>query len=224
MGERLLKIKSFDRFRKKLNFTEAHLQKVLETAKAFYDTILKAFDGDNVGYKEAIRKLNLNERIGDEIHEKLVLDLMESDLEPTDREDLLELSKLLDLISDWLRDGGRMLNIFIDEIDKLPKDFKKNILKMAKTLEDEIKILKNCLELLKESTKERAIKSTLRVSEIEQLIDQLNLYNLTFLKKLKNVPIASIILIRDFIDSIEQAADFTKDSSDLIRAIAIKKI
>lgn len=48
--------------------------------------------------------------------------------------------------------------------------------------------------------------------------------NPSMLRDLKDIPIGSIILIRGFMNCIEEAADYGKDCIDLIRAIAIKRI
>ncbi|MHA1754257.1 MAG: DUF47 domain-containing protein [Candidatus Odinarchaeia archaeon] len=224
MGERILNLKLFDKYNKKILLSEKHLDKVYDTVVSLKNTIEAAFSNNMNAYRKNLRNLNLSEREADRIHEKIVLALTETSLDPADREDLLEFNKLTDLIADWSRDGGRMLNIFINDVPKIHNKLKKGILKMVNTLEKEVKLLKICLELLKKNTKERAIKTTLKVSEIEQTVDQLNLYNLSLLKELEGIPVASMILIRDFINCIEQAADYTQYSSDLIRAIAIKKI
>ncbi len=224
MGERIIDWREFENFKSHLSYSVKHLKTVLEVIKELNKLIKNVFSGDEGGFKESFERLNLNERKSDEIHENIVLRIMDATVSPTDREDLLGLSRLIELVAEGARDAGRLINIFYDIGSQLPKNFKNSIIKMSSTLESEINSLSISLELLKKDTKERAIKSTLKISELEQTIDELNILNLSMLKDLKEIPVGLVIIIRDFINCIEEAADYGKDCSDLIRAIAIKRI
>ena len=224
MGERIIDWRECEGFKAHLTYSVRHLKSVLEVIKELNKLIKNAFSSDEVGFKESFERLNLNERKSDELHESIVLQIMDADVSPPDREDLLGLSKLIALVAEGARDAGRLINVFYDIVDRLPKNFKNSIIKMSSTLESEINSLTISLELLKKDTRERAIKSTLKTSELEQTVDELNILNLSMLRDLKDIPIGSIIIIRDFINCIEEAADYGKDCSDLVRAIAIKRI
>ncbi|MEM2110156.1 MAG: DUF47 family protein [Candidatus Odinarchaeota archaeon] len=224
MGERIIDWRECEGFKAHLSYSVKHLKIVLEVIKELNKLIKNAFSGDEAGFKAGFERLNLNERQADELHENIVLRIMDADVSPPDREDLLGLSRLIALVAEGARDAGRLINILYDIAQGLPKNFKNSIIKMSSTLESEINSLTISLELLKKDTRERAIKSTLRISELEQTVDELNILNLSMLRDLKDIPVGSIILIRDFIQCIEEAADYGKDCSDLLRAIAIKRI
>ncbi|WEU40122.1 MAG: DUF47 family protein [Candidatus Odinarchaeum yellowstonii] len=226
MGERIIdwRESEIEDFKSYLSYSVKHLKAVLDVIKELNKLIKTAFSGDEAGFKECFDRLNLNERKSDEIHENIVLRIMDATVSPPDREDLLDLSRLIELVAEGARDAGRLINIFYNVSAHLPKNFKNSIIKMSSTLECEINSLSISLELLKKDTKERAIKSTLKISELEQTIDELNILNLSMLRELKDIPAGLVILIHDFIKCIEEAADYGKDCSDLIRAIAIKRI
>ncbi len=224
MGEHIIDWRESEGFKSHLSYSVKHLKAVSDVIKELNKLIKNAFSNDETAFKECFDQLNLDERKSDELHENIVLRLMDAAVSPPDREDLLGLSRLIELIAESARDAGRLINIFYDVSARLPKNFKNSIIKMSSTLESEINSLSISLELLKKDTKERAIKSTLKISELEQTIDELNILNLSMLKDLKDIPVGLVIIIRDFINCIEEAADYGKDCSDLIRAIAIKRI
>lgn len=201
-------------------------------AKKVYDCVLelekviKLFcDGKVNEAKLGIRRISEIENEADSIRKRIMVLLTEGALVSAHREDLAHLAKRLDSVANFANAAARRLNLLEKSIIAEDTEFKEKLLKMMK---DVVKCVDKMYEMvirLGKDPVEKIIEYADAVDRLEHVVDESHMDVKKHLLKMSwdylKTPFNAITL-HTFIECIENIADFSEDTAEFVRIVAIK--
>lgn len=166
--------------------------------------------------KEHVEKLFLEEEKVDDLRRAVFRELTES-IFMESREDIMHLVKRLDVMADYVKDSARNLRILMET--DIPKKILDANVQMVGDLVDCAMTLRNAIEKLE--TDPSQMKGLLqKVDSIEHHIDEEYLRTKSlFIKLPERVGAGTLLILKDLIDNIENAADMCADTADYLRIL-----
>lgn len=222
MSERLLRWFGDRRNTTVLDMTHNHLDLTANAVKELYEMVKAVGEGE-ADKKKYYESISQHEMRADQIRRAMVTELSNRDLYATERDDLMELVRAVDWIADWAREASRLLVIL--PFDKLPKDFREAIEDMCKENYAGVKILDDCIKALSTDPK-KALELADQVELFEENIDDLyaKAREMYVHIEIPEMTRGAMILLNEFMDSVETVADWCENTADIARAIAIRVI
>jgi predicted phosphate transport protein (TIGR00153 family) len=205
---------------KVLEMVREHLELTQDAVEELYNMVCSACESEIE--KEALyKKISDVEMKADQLRRDMVHELTERDIFPTEREDLMELVRAVDWVADWAREAGRILTII--PFDKAPEKMKIAAENMCKSNNDCVTVLAKCINMLQSDPKE-SINLANQVEMLEEDIDELYSVARRHLATLEfpDFTLGSLILLNEFLDSIETVADWCENTADIVRAVAVR--
>jgi predicted phosphate transport protein (TIGR00153 family) len=133
------------------------------------------------------------------------------------REDLMHLVKRLDVMADYVKDSARNLKILMGT--DIPKEILGANVKIAGDLVNCATTLCDAIEKL-ETDPSQAKGLLQKVDSIEHQIDEEYLETKSlFVKSPEQVSAGTLLILRDLIDNMENAADMCADTADYLRIL-----
>jgi predicted phosphate transport protein (TIGR00153 family) len=198
--------------------TKEHILKVVDTCEELENIIAAVLGKDNEKAKQAIERLDMNEKAADRIEVKLKEELAIGDLPPKEREDLMNLVKRMDQIADFTKSAARNIEIVLDAQIDVPEKIWKYFSVLAGRVLDAAKEVKLCLDFLGEDNDQLLVHQR-NVKRIEQENDDLYFK----IKKELMMSVAMdpriMFVMRDIIHAMENATDNCKATADLMHII-----
>jgi len=205
-----------------LKMTIEHLAKVEDTTVELYKATMTASKGKTMEFEQAIGRLSKNEVEADKLRRAIADALTKGDIPPNQREDLMHLVRRNDLIADLAKDAATNLKIVIASKLDIPEEISKMFVKISEKLVECVRALKLGVEGLTKDPVE-ALKYTTEVEKIEHEIDEDYFKTKeTFINYAIMISPSVLVILRDVLHCMEQAADNCEDAADTIRTIAIK--
>ena len=168
--------------------------------------------------KKNIERLFVTEVEIDDLRRAVFEEATKGNLPPKDREDLLHLVKRLDVMADHVKDSARNLLILLDE--KVPAEIWDSYAEITKDLVESATTLRKALEKLGVSSSE-ARKFAEKIDEIEGRVDDKYLKAKWLLLQQKELDAATILVLKDLLELLEQIADTSCDTADYIRVLTV---
>ena len=220
MSKRILRWFGDKRNEKILTMVRDHLNLTTQAVLGLYNMVCASCEGtaDTTEYYDQIARYEME---ADNLRRQMVTELSERDLFPTEREDLMELVRAVDWVADWAREAGRILTII--PFEKSPEEMKIAAQNMCKENNSCVLVLKKSIEALIDSPKQ-AIELANEVELLEEDIDELYSIARKHLATLEftGYTRGSLILLNEFLDSVETVADWCENTADIVRAIAVR--
>ncbi len=158
----------------------------------------------------------------DEIRRNILFKIDEVIKDSDVKEALARLIRRFDLISEQSKEASRYLTII--PYLEIPVKIREQVEEMSRLASESVDLLVNAVKALIEGDDKKALSQAIRVEEIEEKGDEVNMAArkllLDYGGKVENP--ALIVLLRDFIESLENITDFAEDAADYIRIIALK--
>jgi predicted phosphate transport protein (TIGR00153 family) len=204
-----------------LVMAEKHLDLTKNAVRELYSMVDAAANCDREKCMSHYMSVSKMEMEADELRRQMVDALTRSEMFPEERDDLMELARAVDWIADWSKEAGRILNVI--QLDKAPPEMREAALNMAKADADCVAVLEECLKKVSTDPKE-AINLANKVELLEEDTDELysqarkHLATLEF----KGWTTGSLILLNEFLDSLETVADWCENTADIVRAISVR--
>lgn len=204
-----------------LVMAEKHLDLTKNAVRELYSMVDAATNCDSEKCTSHYMSVSKMEMEADELRRQMVDALTRSEMFPEERDDLMELVRAVDWIADWSKEAGRILNVI--QLDKAPPEMREAALNMAKADADCVAVLEECLKKVSTDPKE-AINLANKVELLEEDTDELysqarkHLATLEF----KGWTTGSLILLNEFLDSLETVADWCENTADIVRAISVR--
>jgi len=154
----------------------------------------------------------------DDLRRAVFEEATKGSLPPKDREDLLHLVKRLDVMADHVKDSARNLLILLDE--KVPIEIWDSYAEITKELVKSATTLRKALEKLGVDPSE-ARKFAKQIDEIEGKVDDKYLKAKWLLLQQKELSAATILVLKDLLELLEQIADTSCDTADYIRVLTV---
>ena len=222
MSERLLRWFGDRRNEKVLEMTHEHLELTTQAVYQLYQMVKNVRDdpSSKKGYYEAISK---HEMEADRIRREMVTELSNRELYASERDDLMELVRAVDWIADWAREASRLLVVL--PFEKLPEEYRKSIEDMCNGDYKCVNVLGECIHELSINP-QRALELANEVELFEEDLDDLYSIARSYFVELddKIMSRGAMILLNEFMDSIETVADWCENTVDIARAIAVRVI
>ena len=168
--------------------------------------------------KKDIERLFVTEVEIDDLRRAVFEEATKGSLPPKDREDLLHLVKRLDVMADHVKDSARNLLILLDE--KVPIEIWDSYAEITKELVKSATTLRKALEKLGVDPSE-ARKFAKQIDEIEGKVDDKYLKAKWLLLQQKELSAATILVLKDLLELLEQIADTSCDTADYIRVLTV---
>jgi len=198
--------------------TREHILKIVDTTEEMSKAISAILEKDYEKAKQAIARLDLNEKAADAIEVSLNEELSIGDLPSKDREYLMHLVKRMDHIADFTKTAARNTLVVIEAEIEVPEKIWKYFGVLAGRVVEAAKEVKLCLDFLGEDDEQFMIhqKNVMRIeSENDGLYFKIKKELLTSLTLAPRV----MFIMRDIIHAMENATDNCKDAADYMHII-----
>lgn len=220
MSDRFLSWFEKRRQSKTIVLTQRLVLKAIDTINELEEAVNAFCNGNGEEVKKQVERLFQDETEIDELRRSAYEELTKGELPPKYREDLKNLIGRLDRLADYVKDSARSLKILTEAGVSIPKEISDSTLDIAKNLVECAHYLNMSIENLginSDQLKELALK----VDECEGIIDDehLNL-KIMLIKKAGEVNAPALMILKDLVDSMEQAADMCADIADYIRTLS----
>lgn len=191
----------------------------IDTVTELERAVVAASKKDAAEAKKSIQRLFVVETEIDDLRRTVFEELTRGSLPPKDREDIMHLVKRLDVMADHVKDSGRSL-LLLAEV-QMPADVWNELVAMTKDLVVESTMLRGSIEKLGVDTAEvRAL--SLKVDEAETRIDEHYMKTKELLLKHgREMDAATLLILRDLLQSLEEVADSCDDTADYVRILTV---
>jgi len=206
---------------KVLDIAYRQMTLALDTVNDLERAIRAILLGDKSNAKTTIDRLFLAEEEIDNLRRAVFEELTKGILPPRDREDIMHLVKRLDVMADFVKDSARSILVLLNA--EVPENVWKAYSEMAAGVVKCAATLKESLKLLGENPIE-ARNLSLKVEEEENKVDKQYLeIKILLLKNGDRINPATLIILKDLADYMEDSADSCADVGDYIRVLTVPK-
>lgn len=206
---------------KTLNLAQKQIAMAIKTVTELKEAITAFGEGRREDVEERLETLFSDEIMIDGLRRLVFEELTKESLSFKYREDLLHIVKRLDVIADQVKDSARNVKILLNT--KIPVEIWSVNIKIAEALAKESDLLGSTLEMLgiaPDEAKELARK----VDEQENVVDSEYLKaKALFYKYGKELDFATMLVLKDLLESMEEIADLCSDTADYIKILAVAK-
>jgi predicted phosphate transport protein (TIGR00153 family) len=196
-----------------------HAVKIADTVVELDKAIGAAVAEDRTSAMDALHRLMMRENEADTIERELFSELSRGELEPKDREDLMQLVRNVDLVADWAKVAGRNLQILIETEIHISKNVWARFKEISMSTVDCAKLLVRTVEAFGVDA-DQVIERAGEVNQLERVIDDLYYRIKKALVKSTADP-RVVILLNDLLAGIENASDFCKDAADTLAVLVL---
>jgi predicted phosphate transport protein (TIGR00153 family) len=204
---------------KVLDIAYRQMTVALDTANDLENSIDSMLSSDIDGSRKIIKRLFKVEEEIDDLRRIVFEELTKGSLPQKEREDIMHLVKRLDMMADHIKNSAR--NVWALSDGSVPKEIWQAFHRMAKGVVETATMLKNSLGYLSDNPS-KARSTSEKVEEKETEVDKIFLEIKSLLIKYgEKVNPAVLILSKDLLDSMEEAADSCADTADYIRILTV---
>ena len=204
--------------RRALTICQDHLRKVLEITRKVPQLVDAFVKGDKVTVKQLHTEIRKAEEEVDIARRTVAQELAEIGAILISREDFLRFTNLASEIADFCEGiAFRLLEIMYRSW-KVPPQIKKDLAKLGEAMFETVSKLRETAMTLNYGANKASEKSR-EVEVAERVVD--DLYRDLEVKILSsNIEIPALLLLRDVLQLMEDAADKAEDASDAARILA----
>jgi predicted phosphate transport protein (TIGR00153 family) len=202
----------------------ADVQKHLALTTSIVEDLKKAVEAavrfDAKEMRACIGRVATGEKEADSIRRKVMDGISTGELSPTDREDLMELVKRVDMVADWSRESTRVLGAI--PMESVPENIRRAFTEMVKRVAECTASLQRCVN--KMMTKpEEALQAADMVEREEEKVDDIHEEARVLIGK-EELPRAGVaVLVSQLFEALEMVADSCEDACDQVRVIMVRK-
>jgi len=204
-----------------LNLAQKQIEIAIRTVTELKEAIVAASEGKRVDFKDRLKTLFSHETEIDDLRRVVFEELTKEPIPPKYREDLLHIVKRLDVMADQVKDSARNVKLILGA--QIPPEIWSANTRIAETLVKEATLLGSTIETLSIAPPQ-AKELARKVDEQENIVDDEYLKTKALLAKYtKQLDFATILVLKDLLECMEQIADICADTADYIRVLAVGK-
>jgi hypothetical protein len=205
---------------KALANVQRHLELTTSIVEDLENAIKAAVKKDLNEMQACIGRVASGEKEADSLRRKVMDEISTGELSPTDREDLMDLVKRVDMVADWSRESTRVLGAI--PMEQVPDSIKDAFIEMVKSVKECTISLQKCVN--KMMTKpEEALQAADMVEREEEKVDGIHEKARVLIGR-ENLPKAGVaILTSELFEALEMIADSCEDACDQVRVIMVRK-
>jgi predicted phosphate transport protein (TIGR00153 family) len=193
----------------------------IDTVTELEKAMIAASKKETAEAKKSIDRLFIVETEIDDLRRAVFEELTRGSMPPKDREDIMHLVKRLDVMADHVKDSGRSLMLLSEA--KMPSDVWNELVEIAKALVEESTALRKSIEKLG-TNPEEARELSKKVDQIETQIDEHYLKTKgMLLKHAGEMDAATLLILKDLLQSLEEVADSCDDTADYVRILTVTR-
>jgi len=206
---------------KALTNIQRHLALTSGIVEDLENAIRAAVNRDAKEMQTCVGRVSSGEREADSLRRKVMDEISTGELSPTDREDLMELVKRVDMVADWSRESTRILGTI--PMEHVPRTMKDAFVEMVKSVKECTVSLQKCVN--KMMTKpEEALQAADMVEREEEKVDDIYEKARVLIGR-ENLPRAGVaVLASQLFEALEMISDSCEDACDQVRVIMVRKI
>jgi predicted phosphate transport protein (TIGR00153 family) len=205
---------------KALSTIQQHLALTTGIVEDLERAIEAAVKNDKKEMKRCIERVADSEKEADDLRRKVMDEVSKGELSPSDREDLMDLVKRVDMIADWSRESTRVLGAI--PMEHVSDPIKDEFIEMVKSVKECAVSVQKCVNKMM-TRPEEALQAADAVEREEEEVDDLHEKARKLLGK-EDLPRAGIaVLVSQLFEAIEMIADSCEDVCDQVRVIIVRK-
>ena len=205
---------------KALTTVQRHLALTTGIVEDLEKAIRAAIKGDLKEMQTCIERVANSEKEADRLRRNVMDEMSTGELSPTDREDLMDLVKRVDMVADWSRESTRILGAI--PMEYVPTPIKDASIEMVVSVKQCAISLQKCVNKMM-TRPEEALQAADAVEREEEKVDDIHEKARILLGK-EDVPRAGIaVLVGQLFEAIEMIADSCEDACDQVRVITVRK-
>jgi predicted phosphate transport protein (TIGR00153 family) len=182
--------------------------------------IRASIKSDKKETERCILRVASSEKEADGLRRNVMDEISTGELSPTDREDLMNLVKKVDMVADWSRESTRILGAI--PMEKVPVSIKDESIEMIVNVKECAVSLQKCVNSIM-TKPEEALKAADTVERQEEKVDDIHEKARILLGK-EDIQRAGVaVLIGQLFEAIEMIADSCEDACDQVRVIIVRK-
>jgi predicted phosphate transport protein (TIGR00153 family) len=215
-------IKWFEKRRetKALAIVQRHLALTTGIVEDLEKAISAAIKMDEKEMQKCIERVASSEKEADTLRRNVMDDISKGELSPTDRVDLMDLIKRVDMVADWSRESTRILGAI--PMENVSKSIKDAFIEMIKNVKECTVSLQKCVNKMMVKP-EDALQAADAVEREEEKVDDIHEKARALLGK-EELPKAGIaVLVSQLFEALEMIADACEDACDQVRIIIVRK-
>jgi len=206
---------------KTLNLAHKEITMAIKTVTELKEAITAFAESKPTEVEDRLETLFLHEMEIDDLRRLVFEELTRESLPSEYREDLMHIIKRLDVMADQVKDSARNVKILLGT--KVSTEIWNANIKIAETLVKEAGLLGSTIEMLciaPPQVKELAEE----VDKQEHIVDDYYLeVKALLLRSTEKLNCATMLILKDLLECMEQIADTCADAADYIRVLAVGK-
>lgn len=216
-------IKWFEKRRetKAIAMVQCHLALTVGAVEHLEKAVKAAIENQEKEMQRHAEKVAGNEKEADRLRRKVMDEISRGELSPTDREDLMNLVKRVDMVADWSRESTRVLAAV--PMNQVPKTLQKASIAMLERVKECTISLQRCINKMMKKPEE-ALKAADNVERLEEQVDDLHENARILLGKEDIQKAGTAVLIGQLFEAIEMIADSCEDACDQVRVIMVRRV
>jgi uncharacterized protein len=205
---------------KALVSVQRHLALTTGIVEDLEKAIRASIKSDIKEMQRCIQMVARSEKEADGLRRNVMDEISTGELSPTDREDLMNLVKRVDMVADWSRESTRILGAI--PMVAVPASIKDELIEMILNIKRCAVSLQKCVNMIMVKPDE-ALEAADEVEREEEKVDDLHEKARILLGK-EDLPRAGVaVLIGQLFEAIEMIADSCEDACDQVRVIIVRK-
>ncbi len=206
---------------KALAAIQRHLAITTGIVEDVENAICAAIDNDEKKTTTSVRRVESSEKEADLLRRNVMDEISKGELPPTDRVDLMDLVKRIDMVADWSRECTRVLSAFTMN-EYVPEPIKNEFVEMVKEVRVCTASLQKCVNKMM-TRPEEALQAADEVEREEEKVDDLYEKSRVLLGKENLQKPGVAILISQLFEALEMTADACEDACDQVRVIMVRR-
>lgn len=205
---------------KALMTVQRHLALTTGIVEDLEKAMRASIKGDKKETERCIQRVASSEKEADGLRRNVMDEISTGELSPTDREDLMNLVKKVDMVADWSRESTRILGAI--PMDNVPVSIKDESIEMVVNVKECAVSLQKCVNSIM-TKPEEALKAADIVERQEEKVDEIHEKARILLGKEDIQKAGVAVLIGQLFEAIEMIADSCEDACDQVRVIIVRK-
>jgi len=206
---------------KVLDLAYRQMTLAIDTVNELEKSIIAASKRNKEKAKKCVERLFPIEEEIDNLRRSVFEELTRGSLPSNDREDIMHLVKRLDVMADHVKDSSRSVLVLIET--EVPEEVWDMYVNMAGNLVDCASTLRKSLEKLGSAPHEARALSQ-KVDQVEKKVDDEYLVTKSLLLKHgKDVNPATLMILKDLLESMEEVADSCADTADYVKILTVAR-
>ena len=206
---------------KVLDIAYRQMTLAIDTVIELEKSLTAALNENKEEAKASFERLFFIEHEIDELRRTVFEELTRGSMPLRDREDIMHLVKRLDVMADHVKDSARSIVVLLEA--KVLREMWEKFVEISKDLVDCATTLRRAIEKLGTEPSE-ARELSKRIDEIEQRVDEKYLETKSLLIKYTDkMDCATLMLLKDLLESMENVADTCDDTADYVRILTVAR-